>query len=342
MKQSNRTFVYAMILFTLLAVVVSGCKTGESKATTNEDWPEKFVVGYFGGDDPTEVLERNEPFKAYLEERLGVEVEVFTGTSYNAVIEGMRAKRVDAMAVGPFSYILAAEEAGAEALGVGVYSREENPVYDPTLPSHYRSIIFTKKGSGIETLDDLPGKDFNFVYPASTSSHLAPKTVLIKAGLDPDNDMDTVFAGSHPTSVISVWNDKADAGATYESNLYNLAKEGQIEFCGFEDEKMGLERSEEDLKKLYDECPEGHIVMIAMSFPIPSTPFAIRGDLPESFKAAVKEALLDIKDNPDLISQTARWYVDPSDELGLDHLDHYYNGLRDIAKLLDLDLHEMK
>jgi hypothetical protein len=56
----------------------------------------------------------------------------------------------------------------------------------------------------------------------------------------------------------------------------------------------------------------------------------------------VKESLLDIKDNPEMIAKTARWYVDPSDELGLEHLDHYYNGLRDIAKLLDLDLHEMK
>jgi len=354
MKLSNQIYTL-FVLLAVISVVITGCggsaqpsgaESSIAEAAQSDDpradWPEKFIVGYFGGDDPAEVLERNVPFEAYLEERLGVDVEIFTGTSYNAVIEGMRAKRVDAMEVGPFSYILAAEEAGAEALGVGVYSREENPVYDPDLPAHYYSIIFTKKGSGIVTLDDLKGIGFNFVDPASTSGHLAPKTLLLKNGLDPDNEMDTVFAGSHPTSVISVWNDKAEAGATYENNLYNLAKEDQIEFCGFPDGKTGIPRTKEELAKLYDECPEGHIAMIAMSDPIPSTPFAIRGDLPESFKAAVKEALLDIQNNPDLISQTARWYVDPSDELGFDHLDHYYNSLRDIAKLLDLDLHEMK
>jgi len=350
MKQlSNRTYAFYSIvtLLILAATIATGCnsaapeESGGAGSGSKADWPEKFVVGYFGGDDPNEVLERNEPFEAYLEERLGVDVEIFTGTSYNAVIEAMRAKRVDAMEVGPFSYILAAEEAGAEAMGVGVYSRAENPAYDPELPSHYFSTIFIKKGSGIESIADLNGKGFNFVDPASTSGHLMPKTYLIKQGLDPDNEMDTVFAGSHPTSVISVWNDKADAGATYESNLYRLRDEGQIDFCGFADDKTGLTRTEEDLQKLYDECPEGHIVILGMTDPIPSTPFAVRGDLPESFKAAVKEAVLDVKNNPELISQTARWYVDPSDELGFEHLDHYYNPLRDVAKLLDLDLHEL-
>ncbi|MDY7079970.1 MAG: phosphate/phosphite/phosphonate ABC transporter substrate-binding protein [Chloroflexota bacterium] len=347
---SSRMYLNAVaVLLVLVTVVITGCSPAVPQSAgaaesgdPHADWPEKFVVGYFSGDDPNEVLERNEPFEAYLEERLGIEVELFTGTSYTAVIEAMRAKRVDAMEVGPFSYILSVEEAGAEALGVGVYSRAENPVYDPDLPSHYYSVIFTKKGSGIETLADLKGKGFNFVDPASTSGHLMPKTFLIKQGLDPDNDMITVFAGSHPTSVISVWNDKADAGATYENNLYRLAEEGQIEFCGFPDGKTGVARTEADLEALYDGCPEGHIVMLALTDPIPSTPFAVRTDLPESFKAAVKEAMLDIKNNPELISQTARWYVDPSKEMGLETLDQYYNPLRDIAKLLDLDLHELK
>ena len=37
----------------------------------------------------------------------------------------------------------------------------------------------------------------------------------------------------------------------------------------------------------------------------------------------------------------AGWYVDPSADLGLESLDQYYNSLRDIAKLLDLDLKEL-
>ena len=318
--------------------------TTSDTSTGNEAWPEKFVIGFFGGDDVNDVIDKNQPFAEYLKGKLGIEIEIFTGTSYTAVIEAMRADRVDAMLVGPFSYTLAVQEAQAEALAVSVSSSADEPVYDPELPAHYFSVIFTKKGSGIQTLDDLRGKSFNFVDPASTSGHLMPRTLLVKNGVDPDapaNNMTTVFAGSHPTSVFSVWNDKADAGATYEGNIYKLWKEGQIDFCGFEDGKLGLTRTAEEIKAVYDACPDGSLAIIAYSDPIPNTPFAVRTELPQSFKDAVREALLDIKNNPEMIAQTNRWFVDPSEELGFDHLDQYYNPLRDLATLLNLDLQEL-
>ncbi len=311
--------------------------------TDRTGWPELFQVGFFGGDDADAVMNDNEPFRLYMEEKLGIPVKLFTGTSYTAVIEAMRADRVDAMLVGPFSYVLAVQEAQAEALAVYVGAGAEGnaAAYDPNVPAHYLSTIFTKKGSGIRTVEDLKGHSFNFVDPASTSGNLAPKTLLIKLGLDPDKDMQTVFAGSHPTSVLSVWNDKADAGATFENNLYRLAEEGQIDFCGFEDGKIAIIRTQEEIDTRYDSCPDGSIVIIAISDPIPSTPFAVRTELPDSFKATVKDALLSVKDNPELVAQTKSWYVDPAPELGLEQLDQYYNSLRDIATLLDLDLKEL-
>ncbi len=305
------------------------------------DWPETFRVGFFASDDAEKTLKDNEPFRLYMEEQLGVPVELFTGTSYSAVIEAMRADRVEAMLVGPFAYVLAVQEAQAEALGVNVGLEADATTYDPDAPTHYYSTIFTKKGSGIVTLEDLKGKDFTFVDPASTSGHLAPKTLLIKNGINPDTDMKTVFAGSHPSAVLAVWNDQAPAGATFENNLYTLAEEGQIEFCGFADGKTAVKRTPEEIKAVYDACPDGSLVIIAYSDEIPSTPFAIRNNLPDSFKTAVKDALLAIKDSDELIVQMAGWYVDPSAALGLETLDQYYNSLRDIAKLLDLDLKEL-
>lgn len=340
----------AMTLLLLVALLLAACvpvqsttSTGAAPVDERADWPEKFVVGIFGGDDADEALESANPFQTYLQERLGIPVEIFVGTSYSAVIEAMRADRVDAMIVGPFAYVLAVEEAQAEALGVyvGAGAEGDATVYDPEAPAHYLSVIFTKKGSGVATLEDLKGKDFAFVDPASTSGHLAPKTLLIKNGIDPDTEMNTVFAGSHPTAVITVWNDKTPAGATFENNLVNLAAEGQVEYCGFEDGKTAIVRTAEEIKAVYDACPEGKLVIIAFSDPIPSTPFAIRTEMPASFKAAVREAILTIKDDAELVQALEAWYVDPSEQLGLETLDQYYNSLRDIAKLLNLDLQEL-
>jgi ABC-type phosphate/phosphonate transport system substrate-binding protein len=95
-------------------------------------WPESFRLGFFGGDDAEAVMEGNAPLAALFEEKLGIPVEMFTGTSYTAVIEAMRADRVDAMEVGPFSYTLAVQEARAEALAVGISSSAEPAVYDPS------------------------------------------------------------------------------------------------------------------------------------------------------------------------------------------------------------------
>jgi ABC-type phosphate/phosphonate transport system substrate-binding protein len=67
----------------------------------------------------------------------------------------------------------------------------------------------------------------------------------------------------------------------------------------------------------------------------------VRSTLPDSFKQAVKDALLAIKDSDELVTSLQSWYVDPSAEMGLESLDQYYNSLRDIAKLLNLDLKEL-
>jgi phosphonate transport system substrate-binding protein len=332
------------------ATEVPAATTAPAAAATNAPaaggdrtgWPETFRIGLFAGDDANATLSLTQPFADMLSEELGIPVELTTGTSYSAVIEAMRADRVDAMEVGPFSYVLAVQEAGAEALALATYpANEENRVYDENAPNGYYSVYITKKGSGIETVEDLRGTSFAFVDPASTSGHLAPKTGLIKAGINPDEEMTSTFAGSHPTAVLSVWNDTTQAGATFEGNLYRLQREGQIEFCGFEDELTGVQRTAEEIKALYDACPDGNIVMIGYSDLIPNTPFAVNSELPDSFKQAVKAALLKVKDDAELISAFGQWYVDPTEELGLETLDQNFNSLRDIAQLLELDLQEL-
>jgi phosphonate transport system substrate-binding protein len=310
-------------------------------ADPRADWPETFRLGLFGGDDAEEVLESNEPLRNYLEAQLGIPVEIFTGTSYSAVIEAMRADRVDAMQVGPFAYILAVQEAQAEALALGISTSADPAVFDPALQPYYYSAIFTRKGSGVSTVADLRGKDFSFVDPASTSGHLIPKTYLVDQGLDPDEDMNTIFAGSHPTSVEAVANGKVAAGAATIATLYRMNREGQVKLCTFPDgDQPNVQRSAEVIRSTYEACPEGSLAVIALSDPIPNTPFAVRQELPASFKQAVKDALLNIKDETELVTLYKRWFVDPTADSAI-NLDQLYNPLRDVATLLDLDLKEL-
>jgi phosphonate transport system substrate-binding protein len=339
----KRLRAFALVVVGLLAAACAAPAPPVPPAATpggvsRADWPSELTLGLFGGDDSEATLQQNQPVADYISQKVGIPVKMFTGTSYTAVIEAMRAKRVDAMTVGPFSYILAAQEAGAEALAIGVSTRQDPGVFDPNIRPSYFSVISVKKGSGINSMADLKGHSFNFVDPASTSGHLVPRTDLIKFGINPDTDLKTVFAGSHPTSVLSLWNDKADAASSTETTLYDLALNKQIDFCGFPDGEVGVDRTPADIQALFDACPNGKIAMLHYSDPIPNTPLAIRGDLPPSLKSAVKAALLQMKDDAPFVATSKRWFLDPSPERGLPSLDAYYNPLREIAKTLDLDL----
>ncbi|MBI1282688.1 MAG: phosphate/phosphite/phosphonate ABC transporter substrate-binding protein [Anaerolineaceae bacterium] len=309
-------------------------------------WPETFIIGVYPGDNVEKAIAAQEPLRAYLEKTLGVRTVIITGTSYGAVIEAMRAGRADAFEVGPFSYVLAADVANAEAIAVGNYVTAINT---EILPGYY-SVMFTKKGSGIKSIDDLKGKTFAFTDPASTSGYLVPATDILNAeNFDSKDQLEeflgqATFAGNHPASVLAVNNGTTDAGATFDDNLVDQAN-ADIAICGVE---KGTEKganifhsamTQEEIMKIYDACPEGNLTVFHQSPLIPQTPFAINKNLPQTFKDAVKSALLNIKDDQALVDELGRFYVDPTTiNTELKSIDSMYDPLRVIAQKLDLDL----
>ncbi len=341
---------FAAVLLSLLVVVLFSFGVVAAQDADREGWPETFIIGVYPGDNVEEALAAVEPLRAYLEETLGIRTVMITGTSYNAIIEAMAAGRADAMEVGPFSYLLAAEVANAEAIAVANYEVEVDLEEVPG----YFSLMFTKKGSGIASIADLDGRSFAFTDPASTSGYLVPATdiLLNQEFTDPAQIEDFAqvqFAGNHPTAVLSVWNDTVEAGATFDANLAVQAEEAGVEVCGYND--MGIEgpatveewpyleaMTAEEIAAMYEECPDGSLVVFHQSPLIPETPFAIRADYPESFKMAVKDALLAIADDAELVTALERYYVDPSESAGTESIDALYNSLRDIATLLNIDL----
>jgi phosphonate transport system substrate-binding protein len=309
--------------------------------------PSELKMGLFAGSDAEQTKKNFEPFRAYLEKTLGIAVTVQTGTSYSAVIEALRNRFVDAMEVGPFAHVLASSQTKVDPLAVGIYPRVPAggvARYNPKESPFYYSVFFTKKGSGITKISDLRGKKFAFVDPASTSGNLIPRTALLKAKIDPEKDMESIFAGSHQSAAVAVWNGKVDAGANFEDNLYAMSNTGLVETCGFAD-GINRRRTQAEIDAKYAGCKDGQLVIFGYSDPIPNTPFGVRDDLPPQFKAAVKQALLNVRNDSVLVAGYKQWYVDPVTEyptLKLKSVDQFFNGLRDAAKLLKLDLSKMK
>src|SRR6516225_10983655 len=136
-------------------------------------------------------------------DKLGCKVEVFVATSYNAEIEAMRNGKLEIGEFGPLGYVLAHQVAKAEA--VAAFSNAEGK------PDSYWASIVVPKGSPIKSVAELKGHSFAFSDPASTSGHLFPAYGMRKAGIDPDHDINAIYAGSHTASFEALYNHKVDA-----------------------------------------------------------------------------------------------------------------------------------
>lgn len=216
-------------------------------------------------EDIEEMVMAFEPARQYLERELGMEIQMFKATSYTAVIEAMRADKVDIAYFGPFSYVLAADRADARAIVGGADA-------DGKLGT-YHSILITHRDSGLENIDDIKARagelTVSFVDPASTSGYLIPWGYMEYIGINVDEDFkEIVFAGGHDASVLAVGARKVDFGATWEGPYRRAIEAGLI-------------------------TPED-VFVIWKSDGIPRSPIAVRGDLDEALIQRIQQAFLDM------------------------------------------------
>lgn len=255
----------------LLAVTagLAGCGAAAAKAPGKAEGG-TLNVALVPAENGAEQVKRYQKFFDYLEKKTGMKVKPYLASDYTGVVEAMRADHIDVAWYGPFSYILAAQEAGAEAFSI--------PVGDKS-GKVYQSYIIARKDAKINTLADLKGHSFTFGDTASTSGHLIPRYMLTKAGIDPDKDMKTQFSGAHDATGLAVANGKVEAGGIWDAAYRRLVE-----------------------KKLVD---ESQVQIIQKSDPIPEGPWAWRKNLDAGLKTKIKDALLAVsKEDPTVLDGT--------------------------------------
>lgn len=261
---------------------------------------EILKMGLIPADDAEEMLREYEPIREYLSEKLGIPVEIQVTSDYTAAIEAMRAKHIHMAWFGPFSYVIAANIAGAEAIVNGARRSDGK--------SDYHSIIVVRADSGIESLEDLKGKKFAFVDPSSTSGNLIPRKILIENGIDPDNDFSTsYYAGTHNAVEYAVANGTVDAGADSDNSYDRMVQAGEID-------------------------PEVNKI-IYTSDSIPGSPIAVRGDLPAELKEKIIDALISMDEQT--IHKVSGWGNIASYQRVS---DSDYDIIRQTAKTLGMDV----
>ncbi len=192
-----------------------------------------------------------------LYKQTGLYFKSSVSTSYAAAIEAMCAGKADVGWLATFAYVLAHDKCGVNVKLITVrYGR-----------SYYRGQIIVRADSGINKIEDLKGKKFAFVDPASTSGFLYPSALFKEHGIDPDKDFSQkMFAGSHNAVVLAVYKGQVDGGATYEDARSTIAKD-------FPDVKQKVKA-------------------IAYTDKIPNDTVSVRKDLPEDIQKKIADGLL--------------------------------------------------
>ena len=285
--------LFLVILFQVVGVLrpVSAEMLGTSK--------NPIRMMFVPSGDAQVIVKGGQEVAELLQKETGLHFKTSVATSYAAVIEAMGAGKVDIGWLATFSYVLAKDKYDIELLLV--VQRFGSPFY--------RGQIMVRADSGINSLDNLQGKRFAFVDPASTSGHLYPKTLFLSKGLDPKTFFSkTIFAGSHNAVVLSIYKGEVDGGAAYDGSRAAVAKS-------------------------YPDVFE-KIKVLAYTKEIPNDTVSVRKELPEGLKVELRNGLKKISESPKGSKILKRLYGIS----GLMDLDGLFDPVREAGRLLGLNL----
>ena len=211
-----------------LAVTLAACSSTAEAGTSTSGDTAAFAVDentiVFGVVPDSVDTETNyQPLMDYIAQETGKTVEYHESTDYAALIEAAVAGKVDVASFSGFTYVTATNN-GAELTPISSIVTEEGQE-----PGYFSQAI-VPTASDIQSLDDFAGKKVCFVDPSSTSGYLFPSYNLLEAGIDPEADVNPVFAGKHDVSVQKVGEGvECEAGFAEDSEVEKSDKVRVIE-----------------------------------------------------------------------------------------------------------------
>lgn len=299
-RVSSSGVILGVLLVVLLGVLVAGCggQPASSKKITLMAIPTQGAQNFEA---------RMVKLGDLLSKGSGLDVEIQVGTNYAAVVEALRFGKIDGAYLGPFTYVVANAQTGAQAIITQNIKGK---------PYYYSYLIVPEESPIREIRDDqelagLEGKRFAFGDPGSTSSSLIPRLALKNAGVDPEKDIQANFTGGHDKVLLAVANGQAEIGAIDSAIFENtLAKNFPKEF-----EKVRV---------------------VWKSVELYQYPWAVSSDLPTDTIQKLQQAFLNIKDREVLNAFGADGFVVADDSR--------YDDIRTAAKAfgVDLEKHQVK
>ena len=182
--------------------------------------PDTLIFAYTPVEDPAVYKAVWAGFLNHMAKVTGKKVVFFAVQNNAAQIEAMRSGRLHVAGFNTGSNPLAVNCAGFRSFTI-MASKDGHFGYEME--------IITYPGSGIESVEDIKGKQLAFSSPTSNSGFKAPSAIL-KADFDmlPDRDFTPAFSGKHDNSILGVANKDYPAASIANSVKSRMIKRDVI------------------------------------------------------------------------------------------------------------------
>jgi phosphonate transport system substrate-binding protein len=299
MRRIRTLLVLAVVAAVAAAVTVAATA---ARTTTNANCPSGTVrFGIEPYEDPAKLTPAYTVLADALQRNLGCTVKLIVVEDYPAEVLAMRSKKLEIAEFGPLGFVFAYQRAKAQPLVSFADSRGKLTTY--------KAAIWVPKGSPLHSIKDLKGHSLALSEPGSTSGDALPRYALRTAGIK-ESQLKITYAGGHPESLLALVHGQVDAAEINTQQQASAAAEKTFDPSKFR--------------------------RIWVSAPIPNDPVTVRGDLPASFKTAVKSALLKLKAS-DVAKVGAFLDVDPPGPM-VAVTKKTYQPLFDLAAVLKLTI----
>lgn len=204
---------FAVAFFSSVSIAAEGQVKYEGPTFDLSGIQDEFRIGLLGDEAVQDIMSRNECLVGYVEAAYNVPAKMYTFKDCAGTMESFVGGNLDYTWFGSSGY--AGLYLQDPEVGEPIMTRMQ-----PTGDTGYYSVMVTLSDSGIESLEDMKGKNLGFADPNSTSGFLIPSIELA----DQLGDLNQYFAstefqGGHENGVLAVLNGDIDAAVTWVSGV---------------------------------------------------------------------------------------------------------------------------
>lgn len=268
----------------LLALVAAGMAVALGIALPGAaaaDWRDDVKVlrvGVVLASNAPYRLAQLEPFRLYLQDKLGLPVEIAPERSYRALIEAQESARI------PYAIHTASSFAAAAAACGCVEAVAVPTAMDGAKGFH--AILLARSDGAIGSLADAKGARLALAPADSMTGYLLPMKEFEKEGIDPASYFAaTSTLADQRSAVAALLRGETDVAAAWSSLTGDFT--AGYSFGVLADMVASAELSMDEVRVIWQ------------SPLIPFGPHVVRSDLPEELRSLLKDALLALaEENP--------------------------------------------